>query len=197
MVGGHYWIRVASASLAGVLCAFPALAGGTIISEVKLGGLFHGLLNNPQQENGGDVNAEILFSPPGWFVTETHKRWLEMLLDPRPIIGASVNTSGGTSQFYAGFNWQIPLYTALATPDDSFDVAFSFGGAVHDGKTSVTDDKRNALGTRVLFHLSGELIYAFDERYNISGYFEHISNGGLARYNRSLNSAGVRLGYRF
>lgn len=164
---------------------------------MKLGGLFHGLLNNPQQENGGDVNAEVLFTAPGWFTEDTQSRWLQTLINPRPIAGVSVNIAGGTSQFYAGFNWQIPLYTAIVSPADAFVVDFSFGGAVHDGKTSVTDDKRNALGTRVLFHLAGELVYAIDERHNVSGYFEHISNGGLARYNRSLNSAGIRLGYRF
>jgi lipid A 3-O-deacylase len=46
-------------------------------------------------------------------------------------------------------------------------------------------------------HIPFELGYRFDERQSMSVYFEHMSNGNLADHNETLDSIGIRYGYRF
>jgi hypothetical protein len=53
------------------------------------------------------------------------------------------------------------------------------------------------LGSNVLFHLTGELGYRFSRRGSLAFFCEHSSNAGLARYNESLNDAGLRFAWRF
>jgi hypothetical protein len=48
-----------------------------------------------------------------------------------------------------------------------------------------------------LFREAGEIGYRFDQVWTISAYFDHISNGGLSRYNQSINNMGARIGMRF
>jgi len=180
-----------------LLALLSCRAEADVVDEVKLGGLYHGILSIPQREAGGDVNAEVLFTAPGWFLDDKRSPWLNALLDPRPEVGISANTAGYTTLYYFGLNWQTMLYPEIAGSKNGLYTAFSFGGCIHNGKLDNRNPRWNALGSRILFHLSAELGYAFDDHYSAAFYFEHASNGGIARWNQSLNNAGVRLGYRF
>lgn len=163
-------------------------ARANVLDEAKLGILCYSILNHAQREAGTDLNAEVLFSAPGWFLDDRRSHGLKVLLKPRAAIGASVNTIGKTSMVNVGMHWQAALHSDLVGPQDGHSATFSFGASVQDGKLGNTGPGWSALGSRVLFHLSAELGYPFGEHYNLSVYFEHASNGGIARWNTSLNN---------
>lgn len=181
-----------------LLCFSPttATAGSGTINEVKVGALAHDIATGSQREHGIDINGEILFQPVDILSTNSGAEWLSWILDPRPVIGLSVNSSGYTDQLYIGANWHADLASVIAVSPGTPYIEFTFGGAVHDGRLSDTSRRYAALGSRLLFHLSTEIGIEFGSRYTLGLYFEHASNGGMARFNRSLNDAGVRLGYR-
>ncbi len=154
-----------------------------IVSEVKLGVLAHDLriVAADPVESGVDINGEVLFTSPAF---------LEPLWAPRPHIGAQVNTSGGTSQIYAGFTWTFDL-------TDRLWLGLAGGGAVHNGEALGFDADRKTLGSNVLFRLSAELGVDLTERLNVSIYYDHISNAFIARENPGLDNLGMRIGWRF
>ncbi len=186
---------------ASVAAAGVALAAGTasaqmtqsqsqtkFIDEMKFGVLAHdpGFLGG--KESGADINAEVLFTSPSF---------LKILLAPRPHIGGSVNTNGQTNQAYAGLTWTWALFRQLAKPDDALLFGFSFGPGYNDGKTFTRDPHRKSLGWQVMFRESFELGYQLTPRTDVSAFLDHISNGGIARANQSINDVGMRVGYKF
>lgn len=175
--------------------ARPALAETSIVDAVRGGVLAHDVVEANRVEQGADLNGEIQFRPLGLLRDPSHQAWVNALLDPRPVIGASINVSGYTSQFYFGATWHTRL--SGIRPGPGFYGELSLGGAIHNGEIGAGHPHREALGSRVLFHLSGALGYAISAHYSLEAYYEHDSNGGLAKYNRSLNDVGLRLGYRF
>ena len=160
---------------------------GGVLSEVRGGVLAHDVafLANDEEE-GVDINAEVLFAAPRFFPAEGA---LDALLNPRPNFGVQANSAGHASQVYAGLTWTFhPLgdvWTGLAA-----------GGTVHDGDLAEGRDGK-ALGSRVLFRLSAEVGHDLTEALSVSLYFDHESNGGLAEDNEGLNNAGIRVGWRF
>jgi len=155
---------------------------GSVISEIRAGILAHDIefLGN-SIEDGIDFNAEVLFRSP---------RFLDFAFSPRPHLGAQVNSRGDTSQIYAGLTWTY-------SPLDRFWLGFGAGGMVHDGKTGDNNPGKKALGSHVLFRLSGEIGYDLTEQFSISLYYDHESNAKLANNNEGLNNAGVRFGFKF
>ena len=73
--------------------------------------------------------------------------------------------------------------------------ALGMGAAIHDGELGINTGQK-ALGSRVLFHPSGELGYRFDGVHSISVFFDHISNGYSRRDNEGMDTIGVRFGRR-
>lgn len=193
--GLHRLIGLGSAMLPWLCSA--AWAGPGITDEVKFGILDHDAARTQQKEHGVDINGELIFTAPGWFLDDRNPAWVNVLVNPRPMIGFSVNSVGDTSQFYFGGVWRVNLWSRVLGGQNQIFTDFGFGGAIHDGNLDARDPRREALGSRVLFHLSADVGYAFNDHYSVSGYYEHDSNGGFARFNRALNNAGVRVGYRF
>lgn len=188
---------IACGSVALLFLCPIAWAGSGAVDEVKLGVIDHDAARTHQVEHGVDINGELLFAAPGWFRSDRNPAWLNYVADPRPMIGFSANTVGDTSQFYFGGDWRADLWNDTFDDRDEIFTEIGLGGAVHNGKLNNRNPRREALGSRVLFHLSAELGYSFDSHYSVSGYYEHDSNAGLARFNRALNNVGVRVGYRF
>lgn len=155
-----------------------------VISELKLGALYHdpgdlwsGFRREPQSV---DVNIEVLLTP-----------YIDVLGGRlRPAIGASINTSGGTSKGYVDARFEIEGASGLF-------LAIGLGAAIHDGNITPTDPTRKALGSRILFHIPAEIGWRWDGHNSISVYFEHVSNGYTQDYNEGLDSIGMRYGYRF
>jgi lipid A 3-O-deacylase len=152
------------------------------VSEVRFGVLAHdqGPFSR-NEEDGVDGNLEVLFNSPAA---------LKWIWSPRPHVGASINSSGDTSQVYLGLTWEW-LFRR-----DWF-VDFSLGGAAHSGRTKTNRIDRKELGCRVLFRESIELGYRFRTRHSISGFLDHLSNAKICDKNEGLESVGVRYGYRF
>jgi hypothetical protein len=176
-----------------------AMAGDGWVDKVRLGILDHSAaFLNDTVEHGVDINGEVLFHPIDWFTADSSSGWAKVLLTPRPTVGASINTSGGTSAEYLGLTWTVTYARDLFTQDDTLFGDFGFGEAIQDGRVGAGGDPDQIeFGSRGLFHLSAEVGYRFDSHIGLSAYFEHYSNGGLASPNPGLNNIGMRLSYRF
>jgi lipid A 3-O-deacylase len=171
---------------------------GGIVDEVKLGVLAHDIdlfAANPK-ENGVAINTEILFvNLP--FADPERPAWLNFILTPRPAIGGSISTNGGTSFGYFGANWEVTYARRIINPNDSLFGSFEFGAAFNDAPSSGFHPDREVMGSTADFHLAAELGYRFDKHFSASLYYEHISNADLASPNPGINNAGVRFGYKF
>jgi hypothetical protein len=155
---------------------FPA------ISELRLG-VFAANLDGRREDADVLVNGELLFAP---LITPQADPILDILLRPRPHIGASIAANGGTNQTYAGFTWEVPLTSRLF-------IEGGLGVAVHDGPTG--DDP--SYGCAALFRESASLGYELSDDVRLLLTVDHISNAGLCESNQGLTNAGVRLGYRW
>lgn len=170
----------------------PELRGrddlGPLIQEIRLGFFRHDAgIAGGSKEEGWDLNAELLFRPFSF---------MEAIGSPRPQLGITMNTSGGTNQFYGGLSWQFD--------DVLFENVFinaSLGLVIHDGNlTSNQHDEmmtRKELGARIIFRESLELGYLLAGRHSVSLLVDHISNANTSSNNEGLDSLGVRYGMRF
>jgi lipid A 3-O-deacylase len=200
-------IRIAARIGGLVLAALPLAAGllpaqakaDSVFSEVRLGLLAHDVpILSTQKEHGQDINGELLFTTPfsDSFASNAGPDW-RWLLQPRPTIGGSANTSGFTSQAYLGMTWTVPLASHVVGATDGVFLGFSFGPSFNNGHVSSGVDDRKALGSNVLFRESLELGYMVTSRVSVSVMFDHESNAGIANHNDGLDSLGVRLGLKF
>ena len=139
------------------------------------------------REAGVDVNGEVLFTSP-W--PQPANPFVDFLLRPRPMLGATVNTQGDTSQVYLGAAWTLPLFKVLF-------VEGTFGAAYHDGPLTSGYPYRTSYGCRVNFHESASLGVELGANWRIMATVEHMSNGGLCEPNAGLSNYGARLGYKF
>lgn len=185
-------IAVVAAAACGLLAALsptPAAAQVKLVDELKIGGLAHDVtFLGRHVESGADVNLELLFASPDL---------LRLIGSPRPHIGASINTSGNTSNGYFGLTWGIMLIQSLFNPGDGIYANGSLGGAIHDGHVDTAPPDRKRLGSRVLFRESAELGYQFNPTISVSAILDHISNANLGNHNAGITSAGARLGIKF
>jgi hypothetical protein len=166
--------------------------------EIKLGVLAHDVSFLGGKEHGVDVNPEVIFPSPvpdAWAASlPAYLRWM---VQPRPTFGAEINSSHYTNQFYFGTTWTWMLANNILRPGDGFSAGIFFGGAANDGEIVTSKSDRKSLGSHILFRESVELGYWINLRIQISGYVDHVSNAGFARYNQSINDVGARLGFRF
>jgi hypothetical protein len=138
----------------------------------------------------GNAEVQALFSPlhPVSKIYDPNFAWL---FSPRPIIGASINLQGKTSEAYAGLAWTLPVY-------GRFFVELQAGGLVHDQNLNQTySDRPSPLSTRFLFRESIALGYDINEYWRILAFADHGSNGKLGYRNESMNRYGVLLGKKF
>jgi lipid A 3-O-deacylase len=209
MEGAKHFRRVRGGARAGLLPALaaagfllPASTAGAAnalgIDELKFGVLAHSV--GGHEEDSVDLNGEVLFLspvPPAALAGVPLRPLLLPLLTPRPDIGFEANTAGETSQVYFGLTWTWLLARDLFRTGDGIDVGIGFGPAFNNGKIRSPTVDRNSLGSNVLFHTSGELGYRLSPRYEVSLFFDHVSNAGLARENEGQNDAGVRFGISY
>ncbi len=161
-----------------------ARAGPLGISELRIGLSDHdtGVFGDAK-EDGPDVALQIRFaSLTGGF-------W-DTLLQPRPTIGANLSTEGETNVLYGGLTWDWTLWGPVF-------FSFTLGGTVHDGETETLDPDRKELGSRVLFHLGGDLGVRFLEHHSLALHLDHMSNAKLADENDGLDTVGILYGYSF
>eukprot|EP00439_Symbiodinium_sp_Y106_P087805 s1_g341.t1 len=152
-------------------------------NEVRIGVLNHemSLFRGDTQEDGVDINLEVLFDSP---------EWLEWAWAPRPHVGATIAThDDATSFIYTGLTWDYNFWGPMF-------VEGSFGFALHDGETGKSTVS-NELGCVWNFHESASLGYEVTEAHRVMLTFEHISNASLCSENEGISNVGVRYGYQF
>ncbi|HZT88343.1 MAG TPA: acyloxyacyl hydrolase [Stellaceae bacterium] len=166
--------------------------------EVKFGVLDHDSHFLGGKEGGFDVNPELILpSPvPDWWANSLPP-YLRWTVQPRPTIGGQKNIGGFTDQFYLGPTWSWQLARDVVNPGDGVTWSVFFGPGFNNGDIHATVPDHKSLGAHVLFRVAGELGYQITQVYQVSAYIDHISNGGFARYNQSINDVGARLGIRF
>jgi lipid A 3-O-deacylase len=177
-----------------------AHAGDGIVHEIKLGFLSADTgIGGTKIEHGLDVNGEVLFKAPQWLVSADDPEWAKILLAPRPDIGFTANTAGGTSFGYIGLNWTADLAKNIFDDHDGVYFSFGIGGAINNSNLNGDDsgDNNKDMGSRALFHLYAELGYDVTEHINFSVFYEHYSNAGLGSTNPGMNNLGMRMGYKF
>ncbi len=155
------------------------------VSELRFGLLAHN--RGPiasRTEDGAQINMEARFASPGF---------LSLLFEPRPTVGASINTAGDTSFLYGGLTWGGFVWRGLF-------VEGFFGMAVHDGwlDSHDPDPPRRLMGSRVVFREALEIGYRFLDVHSLSFMVDHYSNAGwIAERNQGNDDFGLRYGYKF
>ena len=195
----RWWCTLAI-GIALVLILLPARSQAQNItySEVKLGILDHDVHFLGGKERGVDINPEVIFgSPVADDMIANAPPWLHWALQPRPTLGGAINTAGDTDQLYFGGTWSWMLVSNIINPDDGVVLGFFFGPGLNNGKIQSNTGGRKALGSNVLFREALDVGYQINLTWEISAYMDHISNGGLAKENESINDVGIRIGYRF
>jgi len=166
--------------------------------ELKFGVLKHDARFLGGVEGGVDINPQLILASPIPDLWAASLPWyLSWMVQPRPTLGAEINTSGFTNQFYFGATWSWQLASNILQPGDGFTVSYFFGGAANDGETRPTRPNRKALGSNILFREALEFGYRINPVIEISAFIDHVSNAGFARYNQSINDVGGRIGFRF
>jgi hypothetical protein len=167
-------------------------------SELKFGVWAHDPKFLEGREKGVDINPEVIFASP---VTDdmlaNAPPWLIWALQPRPTIGAAFNTAGDTDQFYGGATWSWMLVHNIINPGDGINFSFFFGPGLNDGRLNNGTATHKAVGSHILFREAFEVGYQINPTWEVSVYLDHISNGGLAKANQSINDLGARVGFRF
>jgi hypothetical protein len=153
-----------------------------VISEARIGVFAHDPWS--PEKGSADINGEILtvkpFSIGEWDV-----------LVPRINVGGTINTTGKTSQVYAGLTWTVNLTAGLF-------VEGSLGGGYNNGAIDAyVPADRSAVGCHANFRESASLGYHFTEQVSLMATVEHLSNAGLCDRNRGVTNVGIRLGYSF
>jgi len=195
---GCLWPAVGLAGAAALLAPHAAEAQNLTYGEVKFGVLAHDVKFLGGKEHGVDLNPEILFQTPfsdAW--AASLPAFLRWMAQPRPTLGGEFNTSGFTNQYYFGATWTWQLSSDVLMPGDGVTFGIFFGPSFNDGDILATAPNRKSLGSHVLFREALELGYRITPAYQISGFFDHVSNSGFAKQNQSINNVGVRFGFGF
>ncbi|MFO1151556.1 MAG: acyloxyacyl hydrolase [Alsobacter sp.] len=153
-----------------------------LISEARIGVFAHDPWS--PEKGSADINGEFLTVKP--FSLGAYD-----VLVPRFNLGATVNTTGKTSQIYAGLTWTLDITHAVF-------IEGTLGGGYNNGaiRDAVPVD-RNAVGCHANFRESASLGYRFTEQVSLMATVEHLSNAGLCDRNRGVTNVGIRLGYSF
>ena len=184
---------------AGVLAlASAASAQNITYGQLKLGILKHDVSFFGGVEPGIDINPEVIFPSPipdSWAAAVPE--YLRFAVQPRPTVGAALNTAGATNQAYFGATWTWLLASNLLSSGDGVTFGIFFGPGFNDGEIRPTRPNRKALGSNILFREAIEFGYRITPQIELSLYVDHVSNAGFARYNQSLNEVGGRIGIRY
>lgn len=169
-----------------IVCSLTYIIGP--VSASQNGEVRFGIMKNDigsglkeKVERSPNINFEYLFNP-----------WMtgigSYIFSPRPHMGMSINTRGGTHQFYAGLTWRINLGNFFIEP--------SFGGEIHTAHLKTSSSHKKALGSRLLFHEAIAIGYQITEKHSLSIMLDHASNAGIAKPNSGITTLGLRYGYK-
>lgn len=179
------------AGLCLALFATPASAG--IVDQVWIGGFAHDV-NDIGAVEGGTWDATIELD-------SGRPQLLRPIGAPRVNLVAALNTAGKTSLYSVGLTWDRRLFSQLY---GSLDLGLGGSNGLIRARPwpqgLLDGENRLILGSRILFREAVGLEWRFGSNWSVGAQFVHASNGGILgdhRFNRGINDAGLRFGYRF
>ena len=158
--------------------------------EVKQGVLAHdrGWFGKNREGFGPDYNFELMFNSPDI---------LKKIGSPKPILGLTQTSTGGSSLYYGGITWDWNMtenwfFTATTG------IAYTNGLKKLPQGQGATGDKKIQFGSQWLHRGAIELGWNFYGNDTISLMFSHVSHGSmLSDKNHGMDEFGIRYGYRF
>ena len=158
--------------------------------EVKQGVLAHdrGWFGKNREGFGPDYNFELMFNSPNI---------LKKVWSPKPIIGLTQNSSGGSSLYYGGITWDANISKNWFVTGTT-GIAYTNGLKKLPKGQVATGDKKIQFGSQWLHRGAIELGWNFYGNDTISLMFSHVSHAGvLSDKNHGMDEFGIRYGYRF
>ena len=172
--------------------------------EIKQGILAHdrGWFGKNREGFGPDYNFEMMFQSP---------RFLSKIKSPKPILGLTQTSTGGSSLYYGGLTWGFGFWDNFFL-NATTGIAYTNGitklpkGAEVGGNACSTtntpcfkdEDKKIQFGSKWLHRGALEIGWNFYGKDTISLMFSHVSHGSmLDEKNQGMDEFGVRYGYRF
>ena len=158
--------------------------------EVKQGVLAHdrGWFGKNRDGFGPDYNFELMFND---------SKFLKFLGSPKPILGLTQTSTGGSSLYYGGITWDKNI-------SKNWFVAGTTGIAYTNGLSKLPQgeepkgDKKIQFGSKWLHRGAVEIGWNFYGNDTISLMFSHVSHGSmLDNKNQGMDEFGIRYGYRF
>jgi len=160
------------------------------IYEVKQGILAHdrGWFGKNREGFGPDYNFELMFKSPNI---------LKKIWSPKPIIGLTQTSTGGSSLYYGGITWDANI-TKNWFVTGTTGIAYTNGLKKLPQGQVATGDKKIQFGSKWLHRGAIELGWNFYGNDTISLLFSHVSHGSmLSDKNHGMDEFGIRYGYRF
>ena len=158
--------------------------------ELKQGILAHdrGWFGTNREGFGPDYNFELMFNSPSF---------LDKVWSPKPILGLTQTSTGGSSLYYGGITWDANIsknwFVAVTTG-----IAWTNGLSKLPNGQEPTGDKKIQFGSKWLHRGAVELGWNFYGNDTISLMFSHVSHGSmLDNKNQGMDEFGIRYGYRF
>tara|TARA_B100000315_G_C14555079_1_gene577720 strand:- start:1284 stop:1868 length:585 start_codon:yes stop_codon:yes gene_type:complete len=160
------------------------------IYELKQGLLAHdrGWFGTNREGFGPDYNFELMFNSPNFM----NRFW-----SPKPILGLTQTSSGGSSLYYGGLTWDFKI-------SEKWFFSGTTGIAYTNGLTKLnkgavpTGDKKIQFGSKILHRGALEIGWNFYGKDTISLMFSHVSHASmLDEKNQGMDEFGIRYGYRF
>ena len=158
--------------------------------ELKQGIVAHdrGWFGKNREGVGPDYNFELMFNSPNF---------LKKVWSPKPIVGLTQTSTGGSSLYYGGITWDANI-------SKNWFVSGTTGIAYTNGLTKLpkgqvpTGDKQIQFGSQLLHRGALEIGWNFYGKDTISLMFSHVSHAGLlSDKNHGMDEFGIRYGYRF
>ena len=158
--------------------------------EAKQGILAHdrGWFGKNREGFGPDYNFELMFKSPDI---------LKKLGSPKPILGLTQTSTGGSSLYYGGITWDYNI-TKNWFVTGTTGIAYTNGLSKLPKGQVPTGDKKIQFGSKWLHRGAIELGWNFYGNDTISLMFSHVSHGSmLDEKNHGMDEFGIRYGYRF
>ena len=187
-----YIFCVLIVTIPGKILAFDGKTAKNFLGlyEVKQGVLAHdrGWFGKNREGFGPDYNFELMFND---------SKFLKFLGSPKPILGLTQTSTGGSSLYYGGITWDKNI-------SKNWFVAGTTGIAYTNGLSKLPQgeepkgDKKIQFGSKWLHRGAVEIGWNFYGNDTISLMFSHVSHGSmLDNKNQGMDEFGVRYGYRF
>ena len=187
-----YIFCVLIVTIPGKILAFDGKTAKNFLGlyEVKQGVLAHdrGWFGKNREGFGPDYNFELMFND---------SKFLKFLVSPKPILGLTQTSTGGSSLYYGGITWDKNI-------SKNWFVAGTTGIAYTNGLSKLPQgeepkgDKKIQFGSKWLHRGAVEIGWNFYGNDTISLMFSHVSHGSmLDNKNQGMDEFGVRYGYRF